>query len=419
MVDNMIPQTTMKTATNVRLPLSFILYGLFSLVVGQIILFLNVDFLLAGSFRIPQIWMAVHFLLLGFAVMIVMGAMYQLVPVAFLAPIWNQTFGFLQLIITAIGIALFATLLGLAPGKALFAGIIVIIGILMFIFQMTKTILKQKDKNMITYFVLGALTCLLLTIVAGFLLVWNMTFTSIGSQQTILYSHISFGVAGWFTLLIFGFSYKLVPMFSLSHGFSMKWAKLAFIMYVNGLIFFIFSFWINKGLIQAIGALFLLIGFSLFVLDIKEILDKRIRKKLDKPFSFSLLAILNGLVLHILALLFSITGMNSQIGWGWLTFLYIMCWIIFSILGYLYKIVPFLWWTHKYSGKIGKENVPTLKEMIDEKRSVILFVLFIVGVVGLTAGALLQMSIAVIVFQGILMVTSIFYTISIIRVLYV
>ena len=79
----MIPQTTMKTATNVKLPLSFILYGLFSSVIGQVILFFNVDFLLAGSFRIPQIWMAVHFLLLGFAIMIVMGAMYQLVMKVF------------------------------------------------------------------------------------------------------------------------------------------------------------------------------------------------------------------------------------------------------------------------------------------------------------------------------------------------
>ena len=62
--------------------------------------------------------------------------------------------------------------------------------------------------------------------------------------------------------------------------------------------------------------------------------------------------------------IFNIT--NATI-WSWIIFLYIVGWIIFSILGYLYKIVPFLWWTHKYSDRIGKEKVPTMGEMINEK----------------------------------------------------
>ncbi|HLR79910.1 MAG TPA: hypothetical protein VK119_04955, partial [Bacillota bacterium] len=96
-----------------------------------------------------------------------------------------------------------------------------------------------------------------------------------------------------------------------------------------------------------------------------------------------------------------------------------MGWIIFSILGYLYKIVPFLWWTHKFSNKIGQEKVPTLKEMIHEKRSVFLFILFTVSTIGLTVGGLLQNGTAVLFFQGLLAITSLAYTISIIRVLFV
>ena len=44
-----------------------------------------------------------------------------------------------------------------------------------------------------------------------------------------------------------------------------------------------------------------------------------------------------------------------------------MGWIVFSIIGYLIKIVPFLWWTHRYSQMVGKEDVPALKDMMDEK----------------------------------------------------
>ncbi|MEC5423626.1 hypothetical protein QGM71_08995 [Virgibacillus sp. C22-A2] len=388
----------MKSDTNVKLPLAFILYALAALVVAQFILFFNSDSLAAGQFRIPDIWMGAHFLLLGYAVMIAMGAMYQLVPVAFLTPIWSQKLGYLQFIITAVGITLFSILLGMKPADAIYGGILAITGIILFIFQMTKTILKQKEKSMMTYFVLAAITSFFLTVGAGFLLAWNIAYGGIGSHNTILYTHILLGITGWFTLLIFGFSYKLVPMFSLSHGYSLKWMKKAFFTYVTGLLLVISSLWLSFIYLETVGWFFLFLGFVYFVLDVKEILIKRIKKKLDKPFIFSLVAILNGLMLHFLALVLHLLSVNDAAVWSWLLFLYIMCWIIFSILGYLYKIVPFLWWTHKYADKIGKEKVPTLKEMINERFSVVLFLLFAGSVIGLTSGALLQIGVAVLIF---------------------
>src|SRR5699024_6026535 len=163
----MLPGGNMQSNTNIKLPLAFILYALAALVISQFVLFANNDVLAMGQFRIPDIWMGAHFLLLGYAVMIAMGAMYQLVPVALLAPIWNQTFGFIQYIITAIGVTAFSIMLGVAPDKALYGGIIAIIGIIMFIVQMIITISRQEKKNMMTGFVLGAISCFFLTIAAG------------------------------------------------------------------------------------------------------------------------------------------------------------------------------------------------------------------------------------------------------------
>ncbi|TRM11901.1 hypothetical protein FH966_09500 [Lentibacillus cibarius] len=408
---------SLQSNTNIKLPLAFILYALAAFVVAQIVLLINSDLLTMGHFRVPDVWMGAHFLLLGYAVMIAMGAMYQLVPVALLTPIWNQTFGFIQLIVTAVGITAFSILLGLAPNKALYGGVIAVIGVLMFIIQMGKTINKQEQKNMMTAFILGAIIFLSLTIVAGFLLAWNLSIGGIASHGSILSSHITFGVAGWFSLLIFGFSYKLVPMFSLSHGYSMKWAKPAFFTYMTGLVILIASFWAKAATLETIGWIGMLGGFFFFVLDIREILTKRMKKKLDKPFSFSMVAIMNGLGVHVLAFAFSVFGIHDITVWGWLIFLYVMGWIVFSILGYLYKIVPFLWWTYKYANKIGQEKVPTLKEMIDEKTSVILFTLFIISTAGLTVSGLLQINITVFLFQGLLTLTSLLYVLSIIRVL--
>ena len=415
----MKPSLSMKSDTNIKIPLAFIIYALVALVAAQIILFFNNDLLLGAQFRTPDIWMGTHFLLLGFAVMIAMGAMYQLVPVAFLTPIWSQKLGLVQFLLTAAGVTLFAVLIGFQPAKAIYGGVIAVMGIILFIFQMAITIMKQQNKGMMTYFVLSAITSFFLTIIAGFLLAWNIAFGAIETHLPILFSHMVLGVAGWFTLLIFGFSYKLVPMFSLSHGFSMKRAKIAFLAYVIGLIFLIASFWFRFVYLETLGWVLLFLGFGFFALDMKEILTKRLKRKLDKPFIFSLLAIANGLIIHFLALMIHLFGIETSALWGWLTFLYVMCWIVFSIMGYLYKIVPFLWWTHKYSSKIGKEKVPTLKDLIDEKLSVVLFISLIISVIGLVMGGLLQIGLVVVLFQGLLALTSLVYAASIIRVLFI
>jgi len=415
----MMPQAGLSSSTNIKLPLSFIIYGLMTFIVAQMTLFIRHDALTEGFFRTPDIWMGVHFLLLGFAVMIAMGAMYQLIPVALLTSIWSESFGFIQLGVTIIGITGFAVLLGVSPGHAIYGGIIAILGILMFIFQMTKTILHQKTKNWLTYFILGSILCLFLTITAGFFLAFNLRYGSIANHETILYTHILLGISGWFTLLIFGISYKLVPMFSLAHGYSEKLTKYVFFTYIAGIVLFMIGMWTYYHVLQVIGLFFLFLGFLLFRLHIREMLKNRMKRKLDIPFSFALLATNIGLGVHLVAFICSVFHIVDTTIWGWIIFIYVMGWIIFSILGYLYKIVPFLWWTHSYSDKIGTEKVPTLQQMINENMAIVLYIAFIIGSIGLVCGALLQIGLLVILFQGILVLATILYTATIIRVLLV
>lgn len=412
-----MPGPSMNSDTNIKLPLGFIIFALLAFAVSQIILFFNSSELLVGMFRIPKIWMSAHFLLLGFAVMTAMGAMYQLIPVAFLTSIWNQKLGFIQFFITAIGLTSFALLLGFRTNIAVHGGALVVIGILIFIFQMTKTMLKLEKFTTMAAFVISALACLLLTVTAGFLLAWNLAFGEMFDHVSILLSHMTLGLAGWFTLLIMGLSYKMIPMFSLSHGFTNKWTDPALYTYLTGLAVTIISYWIHLPTIRAVGLLLLFIGYGFFALDIKEILAKRVKKKLDKPFSFSITAIWNGLILHFIAFLAALFNLNSENVWGWIIYLYMMTWVIFSMLGYLYKIVPFLVWTHKYSEMVGKEKVPTLKEMMNEKLGAILYRLFTISIFGIIVSVAFSSGIALFIFLGIQALASIIFAITIIRVL--
>ncbi|WP_026581119.1 hypothetical protein [Bacillus sp. J33] len=379
----MLPNT--KNETNIKLPFSFILFSIFSLIGSLTLVLFQGEFIINSQFRVPGIWSAAHLFILGWALMAAMGAMYQLVPVAFLTPIWNERFGFIQFCVTAFGILYFAHVLYYSPQDALLPGIITLAGILMFLLQMLLTLKKQAKPNILTLFVGTALACLFAVILMGILMVISLK-TSFASDhyQAIFKSHVMLGTAGWFTLLIFGFSYKMVPMFSLSHGYSMKMAKYVFAIYGGGLLLALAAFFTEKDWILTCALLILAGGFTIFAWHILQILKKRVKKKLDYSFKFALLAIPGGLIIHFAAFASSLLGSFENTA-GYLLFAYLMLWIALSILSYLFKIVPFLWWTWKYSKAIGKRSVPSLKDMMDDKASVPVLFILIFGILGATA----------------------------------
>jgi hypothetical protein len=411
----MITQS-MGNETNIKLPFYFIIFSLVALVLSQILVLFNGQMLVDGSFRIPAIWSAAHLLVLGWALMVAMGAMYQLVPVAFLTKIWNEKFGFIQFFITAIGITSFSWLLYVSPQKALLPGILMLLGILMFLFQMFMTLRKQAKPNILTAFVGSALVCLFITIFLGITLIYSLQ-TGFAAEyyQALFKSHLLMGVTGWFTLLIFGFSYKMVPMFSLSHGFPMIQARYVYGIYMAGLVISLISFFTSSNILLKVGFLLLLAGFSIFSWHISIIINKRLKKKLDKPFSFSLGAIGLGNLIHLAAFA-ALWSEQFSILIGPLVYLYLLLWIVLSIMGYLYKIVPFLWWTFKYSKEIGKHVVPSLKDMLNEKMVVPFFTLFIAAVLAVFLSIILK---SILLFNIGQFVLSIVFIIISLMILYV
>ena len=323
----MLPQQS-GNETNIKLPFAFILTGIIALIFSQLILIINGALVSGGIFRIPPVWSAAHLLLLGWALMTAMGAMYQLVPVAFLTPIWSEKFGFIQYAVTAIGVGLFSAMLYYNPENAFLPRVVALAGILMFLAQMAMTLKKQGKPNILTLFVGTSLLCLLATIFLGIVMAWGIKTGGIGDIYGPLFkSHLLLGTAGWFTLLIFGFSYKMVPMFSLSHGYGMKLARTVYGVYSAGIAVLLLSFWAGNKAFSALGLCLLAAGFLLFTWHIWHIIGKRIKKKLDKPFVFALMAIVFGAAIHLAALVVFLSGLFAETI-GPLLYLYIMLWIV-------------------------------------------------------------------------------------------
>lgn len=402
--------------TNIKLPLSFIFVSIIALIGSQILLLFHGDFLLDGQFRVPGIWSAAHLFILGWALMIAMGAMYQLVPVAFLTPIWSEKFGFIQMGVYIVGVFSFAHFLFYEPQKALLPGLITLVGILLFLLQMWLTLRKQAKPNILTLYVGTALLFLLLTIGLGITLLYSLRTGFAGSHYDAIFkSHLLVGTTGWFTLLIFGFSYKMVPMFSLSHGYTMKPAKFIYPIYTSGLIAALLSFFIELSGLLTVGLLLQFIGFAIFIYHIAIILKKRVKKKLDRSFMFALLAIVSGGTIHLFAFISALFGQFHK-AVGPLLFLYLFLWIGFSIIGYLYKIVPFLWWTAKYSKEIGKKEVPALKDMINDKAATPVFACLLIGIIGVAVALFIGNSILFMISQALFTIACCLFCFSIAKV---
>lgn len=403
--------------TNIKLPFSFIFTSIIALIGSQILFLLQGDFIVNSLFRVPGVWSAAHLFILGWALMVAMGAMYQLVPVAFLTPIWSEKFGFLQYAVYTIGVFSFACFLFYHPQNSLIPGIITMIGIIMFLFQMLMTLKNQAKPNIITLYAGTALFCLLATIILGVLMLISLK-TGFGSgfHSAIFKSHLLLGLAGWFTMLIFGFSYKMVPMFSLAHGYSMKLAHAVYPFYVMGLCLAIISFFTNSNLLLSTALFLLFIGYFLFTIHMFIILKKRVKKKLDYSFMFALFAIICGALIHFTSWISSVLGFFQKTA-GPLLYLYLFLWIAFSIIGYLYKIVPFLWWTAKYSKEIGRKNVPALKDMMNDQGAVPVFISLFMSIIGIIISIGLENKLLFSISQTIFIVACILFSLTIAKVL--
>lgn len=91
--------------------------------------------------------------------------------------------------------------------------------------------------NITGYYLAAAIFYLVVTAIAGLLLSINLVkpYIKIDHFQYLnLHAHLAF--IGWVSFIVMGVSFKLLPMFTLSHEYSLKPAYAAFILLNFGLL---------------------------------------------------------------------------------------------------------------------------------------------------------------------------------------
>ena len=417
-----VPETPLAgKASPVRLPLAFMLTGLAALGVGTAWLIGSPPLLSTYHYN-PSAVAVTHLVVLGWVCSIVMGAMYQLVPVALETKLYSQRLAAVQFLCHTIGFLGMVWMFRSWNLKQVgHFGSVMAFGIGLFIYNIARTLLKAPKWTVVASAIAAALGWLALTVTMGLFIVagkcasdaladgttagpfsgtvqviggWMQRFEAMGA----MHAHAHLGAIGFFTMLIVGVSYKLIPMFSLSEIQNRRRAGFSVALLNLGLAGSFVTILLRSPWKLAF-ALVTVLALAVYAIELAAILRARKRRVLDWGILSFLTAVGFLLPLSALAVVLSWPGLPLNAFTGQLENLYGMLafigFISLALLGMLYKIIPFMVWFGVYSKKVGFAKVPNLADLYCERLQVAGYFSFLGGVSLLGVGIVRPLDLAV------------------------
>ncbi|TAK99276.1 MAG: hypothetical protein EPO07_10980 [Verrucomicrobia bacterium] len=404
-------------APSVSLPLRFMLAGILSLLVGVGWLIARPDIL--ASYHYNQHVIAVtHLFVLGFICSVVMGAMYQLVPVALETKLYSERLAKWQFAFHVVGFVGMVLMFRVWNMKQVgHFGCVMLVGVGLFVFNIVRTLLRAPKWSVVASAIAAALGWISLTVIAGLSIAaakctYESTaglataggvrsiinglrsvagFMSHFDQISAMHAHAHAGVIGFFVMLIVGVSYKLVPMFALSEVQNQRRAALSVLLLNLGLAGAFVTILLRSPWKLAF-AFVIILSLAIYGLELRAILRARKRARLDWGIRTFLtaLALLAPLSLLALALSWPKLPLNEFTGqlenvYGFVGLLGV---VTFAIVGMLYKILPFLVWFGVYSPHIGRAQLPLLAEMGSERLQIAGYWSYLAGLAVTVAGTI-------------------------------
>jgi hypothetical protein len=370
----------------------FILTGLTALCAGIAWLVFEPSILATYHYN-QHVIATTHLFVLGWICSIVMGAMYQLVPVALETKLYSQKLAHWQFVFHVVGFIGMVWMFRVWNMKHVgHFGCVLGVGVGLFVYNIARTLQRVPRWNVTSTAVTAALGWISAAIVAGLLIATaKCTYETesdtsppaavnslieglraVGSLVSrynpisAMHAHAHLGALGFFTILIVGVSYKLIPMFTLSEVQSQRRAVLS-VVFLNVGLAGAFATILAGSPWKLAFALMVVAGLIVYAIEIVAILRARKRRSLDWGIKYFLTALALLLPLSVLAIVLSWPALPFNAFTGQLENLYGFLGFIgaisFAIVGMLYKIIPFLVWFGRYSQHIGRAKVPALANL--------------------------------------------------------
>jgi len=333
------------------------------------------------SFSYQQMDIAgwIHLFLLGFVMMIIFGAMAQLIPVVL--EVGHVVVDVYYVIFPLLGVGASVLVLGFWFNTALlsYGGLLVLIAMAIFAFENIATLKKTELKTLTVRTVAWSNGYLLLGILTGFSIALGFTGNLSIDVELMLKAHVYAVLGGYVMLTIMGLSLTLIPMFSLAHGFDEKPIRIAFNTLISGVGIVFLSALLGQEWLMTIGYLISFIGVIFYVWQIYIIAELTVRKEMDvwaKSMIFAFGSLLFSMATGAVSILTGDDVMLHTTLW-----FFLLGFVSLMIIGHLYKIVPFLVWFERFAPLVGKKKVPMLHEMYSKDGANMMFNFTAVGIV--------------------------------------
>jgi hypothetical protein len=321
----------------------------------------------------------VHLFLLGFVMMIIFGAMAQLIPVVL--EVGHVVVDVYYVILPLLGIGASVMVIGfwLMPSLLPYGGLLVLVAMMIFAFENIATLKKTELKTLTVRTVAWSNGYLLLGILTGFAIALGLA-GDLGINVTLmLKAHVYAVLGGYVMLTIMGLSLTLIPMFSLAHGFNEEPINKAFNILISGVGIVFLGALIGFEWLMNIGYIISFIGVIFYIWQIYIIAKLTVRKELDvwaKSMIFAFCSLVLSMMTGVVTLLTDAQNMLHTTVW-----FFLLGFVSSMITGHLYKIVPFLVWFERFAPLVGKEKVPMLHEMYSKEGASMMFNFTVTGVI--------------------------------------
>lgn len=326
-----------------------------------------------SSFAYQEIAVAgwVHLFLLGFVMVIIFGAMAQLIPVVL--EVGHAVVDLYYVILPLLGIGTLIMVAGfwIEPALLSYGGLLVLSSMIIFALEAFATLKKAEINTLTVKTIAVSNTYLLLGILTGFAIALGLNGTISINVDTMLKAHVYAVLGGFVLLTIMGLSLTLIPMFSLAHGFDETPIKRGFNLVAIGVGIVFIGALVSLDILQWLGYLITIIGAGFYLYQIYIIYKLTVRKEMDiwaKAMFFGFGSLILSIVLGVIYLLGASDSWLHTSAW-----FFILGFIGFLINGHLYKIVPFLVWFERFAPLVGKEKVPMLHEMYPKEQANMMF----------------------------------------------
>ncbi len=356
------------SVTDIAIPLPYLVTGIGAAgLFGVLLPWIAPEALLTPQF--PHVLALVHVATLGWLTMLVLGASLQLTPVMTVGSLRAARFVRWQfpVYVTGVGLLVSGFWLYWVP-LIILGGTLVVCAVLHHAVVLESTILLAKTRTLSMRFMAAAFLYLLVVVGLGLVMALNIQFDFLGvAWQRVLLTHVTLGIAGWLTNMLVGVSYTLVRMFALVHDHDDRLGRASFVLVQSGIIGMALGDVLVWKWLQIAGGLALCGGIWLFAYDGVRMLLLRRRRPLDVTLRHSIASVVYLSVCAPVVLLALLVGDHVAGHQAGLVLALLVGWLGQSTVGYLYKIVPFLVWQTRFSPLLGRQKVPLMRDMIQQR----------------------------------------------------